>query len=112
MMSADPRHGDFARIRAWGDQPVTFCKITGDDAFDQLFQVTDDFYVAEVLDEASGRMVFEFRIYCYELFDPDQLKGADLLLFDGRRMERETAELKRRTPAHFKVTAIPIGEVE
>ncbi|MGE0131873.1 MAG: hypothetical protein AB7U82_27635 [Blastocatellales bacterium] len=107
----DVRRVDRARIRAWGDELVTFCKITGDATYDELFQVTEDFFVGEVRDEASERMMFEFRFYGYEVFDLDDLQNADLLLFTGRKMEIESRELKKRAPAHYKVVAMPIGEV-
>lgn len=110
---SDPRHVDYQRLRTWGDCPLVFAKVTTGANYDVLFQVDEDFYANEFKDEAEGRMTFEFRCYTYEDVDKDTWKAADLVLFDGRRMELPSPpELKRRTPAHYKVIAIPVGEIE
>ena len=109
---ADLRRHDYARRQQWGDQCVTFAKITGDDTYTTLFQIEEDYFASETRDDESGRIVFEFRCYTFEQVASDLWSQADLILFDERRMECASVELKRRTPAHYKVIALPIGAIE
>lgn len=107
----DLRRINSSRMRKWGNVTVTFAKLTGDESYDSLFTVSDNFFVREDKDEESKRKLFDFQF-----FDPLELnealvKDADMLLFNSARFEISSRELKLQEPSHWRIITVPIGAI-
>lgn len=106
---SDIRNFDWWRVQRWGDRPLILCRLTNDSDYEELQRIEDNFDVVESKDEESGngRMLFEFRLFDVDCIEAETIKEADLLLFAGRKIERQSYELKRADAEHWKLVGVP-----
>lgn len=106
---ADIRRINFHRKRVWGDQHLKLARITGDDSYQQVQEIAEDFLVRETKDEADSEQRFEFRLYgCPDQID---LSTFNLVLFAGRRFEVMTKELRKQRRPYVELLTKPIGAI-